>query len=437
MSRRVARATHRRRPRATRATLCRDRGRRLALAAPLSAEDCALQSMPDASPVKWHLAHTTLVLRDVRARSASCTGYRPFDPRSACSSTRTTTRVGDRHPRPRARAALAARRCDEVRAYRAHVDAAMRASAPRRRRRRRRARALIELGLHHEQQHQELILTDVKHLLSRNPLQPVVPPRWPPARDRAAAGCALDRATRAACVDVGHAGPRLRVRQRSAAPPRSFLAPFALASRPVTPRRVPRVHRRRRLPPARAVAVAGLGHGAGAAAGRRRSTGSSATARWTTFTLHGMATLDPDAPVTHVSYFEADAYARWAGARLPTEFEWELAAAGVAGRRATSSRAARCIRCAAREIARGRRPRRCSATSGSGRSSAYAPYPGYRAGGRRGRRVQRQVHVQPVRAARRLVRDAARAHPRHLPQFLPARGALAVLGGIAARARRR
>src|SRR5216117_854765 len=145
------------------------------LAAPLSAEDCAIQSMPDASPVKWHLAHTTwffetFVLEPHRP------GYRCFDPAYRVLFNSYYNTVGDRHPRPE-RGMLSRPSLEEVLSYRDHVDAAMRAvlagerSSP--------VDGLIELGLHHEQQHQELILTDLKHLLSRNPQKPAYQKQWP------------------------------------------------------------------------------------------------------------------------------------------------------------------------------------------------------------------------------------------------------------------
>ena len=150
----------------------RVRAATLALAAPLSAEDCALQSMPDASPVKWHLAHTTwffetFVLERARARLPA---VRPALP--ACSSTPTTTRVGDAAPAAASAACSRGPSLDEVlRLPRARRRGACARCSTRPTRRRELARC-VELGLHHEQQHQELILTDVKHLLSRNPLQP-------------------------------------------------------------------------------------------------------------------------------------------------------------------------------------------------------------------------------------------------------------------------
>src|SRR5688572_19906884 len=149
-----------------------------ALAAPLSAEDCAIQSMPDASPVKWHLAHTTWFF-ETFVLVPHVPGYRAFDPAFGYLFNSYYNAIGERHPRPE-RGMLSRPSLDEVRAYRAHVDAAIGAASnvP---------HTLVELGLHHEQQHQELILTDLKHMLSRNPLRPAYQKQWPltPIRARA------------------------------------------------------------------------------------------------------------------------------------------------------------------------------------------------------------------------------------------------------------
>lgn len=293
----------------------------LALAAPLSAEDCAVQSMPDASPVKWHLAHTTwffetFVLEPHRP------GYRPFEPSYRVLFNSYYHAVGDRHPRPE-RGLLTRPALEEVLAYRRHVDEAVLfllaeepvAAAVDR---------LVELGLHHEQQHQELMLTDVKHLFSRNPLKPAYHarllsppavarrPRWLHSEGR------LD--------EVGHAGPGFCF-DNELPRHRVWLDPFQIASHPVTNGEFIRFvedggYRRPDL---------WLAAGWDAVVAR----GWEAPAywecrdgRWAAFTLHGQAPLEPDAPVCHVSFFEADAFARWANARLPTEAEWEVSARG-------------------------------------------------------------------------------------------------------------
>src|ERR1700743_2895206 len=138
------------------------------LARPLSAEDCQLQSMPDASPVKWHLAHTSWFFETVIL--ARRPGYKPFDPRLSYLFNSYYEALGPRHPRPR-RGHLSRPSLDEVYAYRAHVDAAMADACADET-----LQELITLGLHHEQQHQELILTDIKHAFFSNPLLPAYAP---------------------------------------------------------------------------------------------------------------------------------------------------------------------------------------------------------------------------------------------------------------------
>jgi ergothioneine biosynthesis protein EgtB len=293
------------------------------LAAPLSAEDCTIQSMPDASPVKWHLAHTTwffetFVLTPYQA------GYQPLEPSYRVLFNSYYHGVGDRHPRAE-RGLISRPGLDQVFAYRAHVGDAMlellagnRASPE--------VSALIELGLHHEQQHQELLLTDVKHLLSRNPFKPAYQKLWPltPIHARARHWLSFEAGLR----EIGHAGPDFCFDNETPRH-RVWLDSFQMASHPVT-------------------------HGDFmefiADGGYQRpelwlSAGwDTLTARgwqaplywenrdgcWFTFTLHGEVPVDPHTPICHVSFYEAEAFSRWANARLPTESEWEVAVGGAA-----------------------------------------------------------------------------------------------------------
>ena len=289
-----------------------------ALAAPLSPEDCALQSMPDASPVKWHLAHVSWFF-ETFLLAPHLPGYVPFDPVFRVLFNSYYHGVGARHPRPE-RGLLSRPDLATVQGYRKHVDASMLRflAAPLSAE----VRNLVELGLQHEQQHQELILTDVKHLLARNPLRPVYHPRWPLAqvRPQPLGWHTCDGGLFAA----GHQGAAFAFDNEMPAHP-VFVAPFALASRLVTHGEFAAFvadggYRRPELWLS-AGWDAVTAHGWEAPLYWER-----ATAGWRTFTLHGMVDIDAHTPVCHLSFFEADAYARWAGARLPTEFEWERAA---------------------------------------------------------------------------------------------------------------
>jgi len=340
-----------------------------ALAAPLTPEDCALQSMPDASPVKWHLAHTTWFF-EMFVLEAATRGHAPFDPSFRVLFNSYYHAVGERHPRPE-RGLLSRPDLACVLAYRAHVDRAMQALLQRGVEPA--LAALVELGLHHEQQHQELILTDLKHLFAANPLKPAYRPRWPlkAVKPQPLAWLPYE----GGLETFGHAGEGFAFDNEGPAH-RAFVAPFELASRPVT-------------------------HGEYAAfiedGGYRRpelwlslgfdvvsARGWTAPLYWSqgpeghrTFTLHGMTDIDPHTPVTHVSYFEADAYARWAGARLPTEREWELAArdVAIAGNFADSG----ALHPLPAEGAAGAGvPAQLYGDVWEWTASDYAPYPGYR-----------------------------------------------------------
>ena len=294
-----------------------------ALAAPLSAEDCAIQSMPDASPVKWHLAHTSWFF-ETFLLEPHLPGYHAHDPAFRFLFNSYYNAIGERHPRPK-RGLLSRPSLAAVHAYRAHVDEAMAKLL---------ARdlptalsGLVELGLNHEQQHQELILTDVKHLLSCNPLQPAYLPPYAaaePARTARRSWIEFEEGL----VEIGHAGRGFAF-DNEAPRHREYLKAYALASHPVTNAEYAAFiadggYRRPELWLSEGwdwVNANGI-----AAPLYRDLTGSAAHE----FTLHGVCAVEPDAPVCHVSLFEADAYARWAQGRLPTEAEWESAAAPAA-----------------------------------------------------------------------------------------------------------
>jgi ergothioneine biosynthesis protein EgtB len=294
-----------------------------ALCEPLEIEDYVLQSMPDASPVKWHLAHTawffeTFVLAPHRP------GYRPLHPQFAVLFNSYYNAVGPRWPRPQ-RGLLSRPTVAEVYGYRAHVDEQMTAlfesasaDLPRH------IADAIVLGLNHEQQHQELLLTDLKHALAANPLRPAYREIAPQGGKPPALAW---QTFPAGVVWVGHDGEGFAFDNESPRH-RVFLDGFRLASRPATNGEFLAFmadggYERPELWLSDGWAARQAHDWAAPLYWERDGNG------WTSMTLAGPRPVDPDEPVCHVSYYEADAFARWAGARLPTEAEWETAAATV------------------------------------------------------------------------------------------------------------
>jgi ergothioneine biosynthesis protein EgtB len=296
------------------------RGLTLALAEPLSDADATVQSMPDASPAKWHMAHTTwffetFVLRDHVA------DYALHDPRFPFLFNSYYEAEGKRHARHR-RGMITRPTLNEVRAYRAHVDAALLAALPDLPDS---ARELVALGCHHEEQHQELFVTDILHLFSENPLEPALfapEPKTPVAMP----GPIGWIEGRSGIVEVGHAGQGFAFDCEG---PRhqQLLHPHVIADRTVTNAEWIRFIEDGGYRDARLWLSDGWAwvkaEGITAPLYWEERDGG-----WTRFGLDGRRAIDPAAPVTHVSFYEADAYAAWAGARLPTEFEWEAVAAG-------------------------------------------------------------------------------------------------------------
>ena len=288
-----------------------------ALTAPLSAEDCAIQSMPDASPAKWHLAHTTWFF-ETFVLKPHVPRYGEFDPAYGYLFNSYYNAIGERHPRPE-RGMLSRPSLEDVLSYRRHVDRAVLEGKDL-------PLELVELGLHHEQQHQELILTDLKHLLSRNPLKPAYQKQWPltPIRARKPRWVGLAGGLH----EIGHAGPGFAFDNETPRH-RVWLEDFEVSSHPVTHGDFLDFiddggYRRPELWLAAGWDVA-------------RARGWEAPEYWVrrdgvwrTFTLHGEVPVDRHTPICHVSFFEAEAYARWAKARLPGEAEWEVAARCVA-----------------------------------------------------------------------------------------------------------
>jgi ergothioneine biosynthesis protein EgtB len=317
-------------------------------AAPLSAEDQVVQSMPDASPTKWHRAHTTWFFEQFLL-VPNLAGYRVFDDKFAYLFNSYYVAAGPRHARPR-RGMITRPDLGQIAAFRAHVDEAV-------------ERLLssiddaelgevlriLEIGLHHEQQHQELILTDILHALAQNPIAPAYDAGWrPPTRRPARDFVEVPKGLRT----IGFEGEGYSFDNEGPAH-QVYLRPVRIARNLVT----------------NAQWLDFIADGGYATPSFWLSDGwatveaegwdapgywRKADGVWSQLTLAGLAPVEPDAPVTHVSYYEADAFARWAGKDLPTEMEWEVAArAGLI------------------DDAFG--------VAWQWTRSAYSPYPGYRA----------------------------------------------------------
>jgi ergothioneine biosynthesis protein EgtB len=318
-------------------------------AAPLSPEDQLIQSMPDASPAKWHRAHTTWFFEQFLL-GEHCAGYKPFHPDYAFLFNSYYVSAGPRHARHQ-RGHLTRPGADEITAYRRHVDAAtvrffheatddkLTAIAP-----------LVAVGLNHEQQHQELMLTDILHAFAQNPIPPAYDASWRfPAPTRAGEDWVdLNEGIHS----IGHSGETFHFDNEKPVH-RALVGPVRLARNLVT----------------NAEWLAFMADGGYStptlwlmdgfatvtneqwqAPGHWRQIDGT----WHVMTLAGLKPVDPQSPVCHVSYYEADAFARWSGKHLPTEMEWEVA-----------SRAGH-LNDAFGIVWQWTR-------------SAYAPYPGYRA----------------------------------------------------------
>lgn len=380
------------------------------LVAGLSPEDCTAQSMPDASPVKWHLAHTTWFFETFILERFE-PGFQPFHPAFRMLFNSYYNGIGDKHVR--AQRGLITRPClDEVLAYRHQVDARIhylcqgmaQASAG--------LSQLMVLGLHHEQQHQELLLTDFKHLLSMNPLRPAYRAQVNRAESLPEATWSAPLEWRefdAGLVDIGHAGEGFFYDNETPRH-RQWLERFALATRLVTNGeylafiadggyRDPRWWLSEGWD---WVCTQQLSHPLYWQRAQQGALVAPDTQEddWLEFTLQGLEPLDRSRPVVHLAYFEADAYARWAGARLPTEAEWERAASSCGGAVTESSQhtwqSSSVARPSVLRVATGNarvsseptenKPRHLAESArfkdlfGScwqWTSSSYAPYPGY------------------------------------------------------------
>jgi ergothioneine biosynthesis protein EgtB len=318
-------------------------------ASPLTPEDQLIQSMPDASPAKWHRAHTTWFFEQFLL-GERCAGYKPFHPDYAFLFNSYYVSAGPRHARHQ-RGHLTRPGVDEITAYRRHVDAAtvkffheapedtLAEIAP-----------LVEVGLNHEQQHQELMLTDILHAFAQNPIPPAYDPSWRfPASTRTGEEWVE---INEGIHSIGHAGETFHFDNEKPAH-RALVGPVRLARNLVT----------------NAEWLAFMADGGystptlwlmdGFAAADTEQWQAPGHWRqidgdWHVMTLAGVRPIDPSNPVCHISYYEADAFARWSGKHLPTEMEWEVAA-------------------------RAGHLNDAFGTVWQWTRSAYAPYPGYRA----------------------------------------------------------
>ncbi len=355
------------------------RARTEGFAAPLSAEDMAAQTMADVSPTKWHLAHTTWFWETFLLK-AHVGGYAEFDPRFNYLFNSYYETIGDRHARP-SRGQLTRPGVEHVLAYRAHVDGAMRRwldqaspaevaqAAP-----------IMRVGLAHEEQHQELLLTDIKHVLSMNPFPEAAyaAPERPcseetPGLDRDWIGFEAELCRIGATGEgfhFDHEGPRHRI----------WIEAFELAARPVTNAQyLAFIEDGGYRTPSLWLSE---GWDAIQAAGRRAPIyWRERDGAWREHTLHGERPLDPDAPVSHIDFFEAIAFAEWTGYRLPWEFEWERAAVEAADSGAIEA----CDWAEPGGFLHPCAPKRQGRAAGlfgevwEWTRSDYAPYPGYRA----------------------------------------------------------
>ncbi|MES2299093.1 MAG: ergothioneine biosynthesis protein EgtB [Pseudomonadota bacterium] len=338
------------------------RKRSLMLAEPLSDEDCGAQSMPDASPIKWHLAHTTWFFETFVLERFE-PDFKPFHAAFRVLFNSYYNGVGERHPR-HLRGLLTRPSLAQVRAYRLDVDArigrmlsAQSDNAE--------LAGLIMLGLQHEQQHQELTLTDVKHLLAQSALDPAYCElTFAPAPPALALGW---QSFAGGLVDIGWRDGGFCFDNELPAH-QQLVAPFALAERLVTNAEYLEFVEAGAYRDAALWLSDGWDWVRANALAQPLYWRRDGQGRWQEYTLAGLHKLDPARPATHLSLYEAQAYAHWRGARLPTEAEWEVAAQGVA-------------------IETGNlHPSGCAARGGlvqmfghcwQWTSSSYAPYPGY------------------------------------------------------------
>ena len=350
------------------------------LCVPLLVEDCVVSSMPDVSPTKWHLAHTSWFF-ETFVRAPFLPSYRALNPKYAFLFNSYYVQAGERHCRAQ-RGLVTRPSVAEVYEYRAHVNAGMRtllahvgedSQHP--------AHDVVELGLHHEQQHQELLVTDIKHVFWTNPMRPVY--RADTAQQSAAAPQGWTTIA-AGVQEVGYRDDGFHFDNEGPAH-LAYVQHSAIAHRLVTNAEFGEFiadygYRRPELWLSRGWAAVQDAHWKAPLYWENRDES------WQEFTLAGTAAVDPNAPVTHVSYYEADAFARWSDARLPTEVEWEVVARDVT--HASTGDAAHQRTPAGRFVEAEQFHPRTSDTVGIQQlfgdvwqwtQSSYVAYPGYRA----------------------------------------------------------
>jgi ergothioneine biosynthesis protein EgtB len=356
------------------------RSQTLALASPLSEADCQAQSMPDASPTKWHLAHVTWFFETFILERFE-PDFAPFNAAFRVLFNSYYQSVGEQHPRPQ-RGLITRPDLAEVKAYRAHVDARMVAllngpvAAE--------VGELLTLGLHHEQQHQELLLTDIKHLLAQNPLNPVYSSHWPLCR---VASVPLEWVrSDGGAVDMGHTGPGFAF-DNETPQHRVWLNPYALGNRLITNGEWVTFMNSGGYQDPRWWMSAGWDWVQSQRIHAPLYWQADGEGNWSTFTLHGRVAVDPHTPVCHISWFEADAYARWRATvdglpiRLPTEAEWEHAALSMGNAWRANGNFQNSQALHPLPLTRAQ-PGQCQQMGGDAwewTASSYLPYPGYRA----------------------------------------------------------
>jgi ergothioneine biosynthesis protein EgtB len=344
------------------------------LCEPLVTEDYVIQTMPDVSPTKWHLAHTSWFF-ETFVLTPWARGYTPIDPAYKYLFNSYYNAVGDPFPRPH-RGTLSRPTVEDVLAYRRHVDEHMAALLERGEAATGTELAeLITIGLHHEQQHQELMLTDIKHVLSCNPLKPPYRERTPAPSPRVPK---MEWKTYPeGLYEIGHGDEKSFAYDNERPRHRVFLEAFRIGSRLVTCGEYLEFMRDGGYERPEYW----LSDGWAAAQERRWKAPlywEKKDDTWWHYTLGGMMPVDPNEPVCHVSLYEADAFARWAGLRLPTEAEWEVAAASVSdsGHFAEDGVFHPQPVDAGRQ---GRAPRQMLGDAWEWTASAYLPYPGFEA----------------------------------------------------------